>query len=161
MRTQRGRTRRNIESAPRPGLEPRGSTSARTAHLRESAPAPTIPAKAHPPTRKKGARARTNGGGAPDHVSIPTKARPLEQRDASCPRAKREPASLGSPITSSGRTACTGADAPTRTSLPTCTGSRACGRNRSAGAARGCGGPRRRSPWPGTAPRWSRSRSSS
>lgn len=118
-------------------------------------------AEAHPPTRKKGARARTNGGGAPDHVSIPTKARPLEQRDASCPRAKREPASLGSPITSSGRTACTGADAPTRTSLPTCTGSRACGRNRSAGAARGCGGPRRRSPWPGTAPRWSRSRSSS
>lgn len=43
----------------------------------------------------------------------------------------------------------------------TCTGSRACGRNRSAGAARGCGARRHRSRWPGTAPRWNRSRSSS
>ncbi len=57
-------------------LEPRGSASARTAHLRESAPAPTIPAKAHPPTRKKGARARTNGGGAPARTAgriLPTR----------------------------------------------------------------------------------------
>ena len=45
--------------------------------------------------------------------------------------------------------------------FPTCTGSRACGRSRSAGAARGRGGRRRRSPWPSTARRWSRSRSSS
>lgn len=150
---------------PAVSLPPRTSRASRK-HIRPHRPSPRKRARADYPcesasshTQKGSPRSHERRRRA--HASIPTKARPLEQRDASCPRARREPTSLGSPITSSGRTACTGADAPTRTSLPTCTGSRACGRSRSAGAARGCGGRRRRSPWPGTAPRWSRSRSSS
>ncbi len=81
MRTQRGRTRRNIESAPRPGLEPRGSASVRTAHLRESAPAPTIPAEAHP--RRLSLRKRIR----PHRPSSRKRARPrLDPRESASAR---------------------------------------------------------------------------
>ena len=116
------------------------------------------------PTHSPG-RPPTKGGGSeapvrPSQGRLPPNRTQNRRRGAGGCRAERHghscaPAAEGD-LPAAGATRANGRRHP-----PTCTGSRACGRSRSAGAARGYGGPRRRSPWPGTAPRWSRSRSSS